>query len=119
MAKILIVDDVRDLADSTAEMLRLLGHETRTAYNGREAIAAVDADRPDMVLLDLHMPLCDGFEAAREIRTRHPSPTPLIIAVSALAGPQIARRLQDCGFDDYVTKPADVVSLVALMEARP
>jgi CheY-like chemotaxis protein len=97
-------------------LFNLLGYETRTAYNGREAVDAVIQERPDVIVLDLHMPVLDGFGAAREIRSRHPAPPPLIVAMSALAGPAMEDELRDCGFDHYVTKPADVLSLVALVE---
>jgi CheY-like chemotaxis protein len=57
MKKVLVVDDVHDIADSTAVMLRLHGHVVRTAYSGREAVAAVCEERPDVVVLDLNMPV--------------------------------------------------------------
>jgi len=118
MKKILVVDDVHDLADSTAALFDLLGYETRTAYNGRDALDAVAKEVPDAIVLDLHMPVLDGFEAARAIRDNHPSPPPLIVAMSALAGPAMEDTLRECGFDHYVTKPADVLSLVELLEQR-
>ncbi len=119
MKKLLVVDDIHDLVDSTAELFCLLGYDTRTAYNGREAVHAANEERPDVVLLDLDMPVLDGFGAAREIRCRYPSRPPLIVAVSALAGPAMAVKLGDCGFDHYVKKPADLVKLISLIEPGP
>lgn len=116
MKTILVVDDVHDLADSTATLFSLMGYTTHTAYDGREAVDSAMAHRPDVVLLDLTMPVMDGFEAARAIRQRYPSPPPLIVAVSALAGPTLEQKLRECGFDHYVTKPADIARLVALVE---
>ena len=116
MKTILVVDDVHDLADSTATLFSLMGYTTRTAYNGREAVDSAMAQRPDVVLLDLNMPVMDGFEAARAIRKRYSSPPPLIVAVSALAGPAFELKLRECGFDHYVTKPADITKLLALVE---
>ena len=66
--RILVVDDNRDSADSLAMMLRLTGHEIRTAYDGLEAVAAAAAFRPDVVLLDIGMPRMNGYEACRRIR---------------------------------------------------
>jgi CheY-like chemotaxis protein len=97
-------------------LFTLLGYEARTAYSGPEAIEAATVQRPDVILLDLHMPLVDGFETAQEIGARYPSSTPLIVAVSAAAGPHIDKKLRSCGFDHYVTKPADVHHLVALIQ---
>ena len=85
MKKLLVVDDVHDVADATAALFNLLGYETRTAYDGREAVLAANEERPDIVFLDLNMPVLDGFGAAREIRNRYPSPSPTLVAVSALA----------------------------------
>lgn len=116
MTKVLVVDDLADLADSTATVLSLLGYETSTAYGGREAIAAADNERPDVVLLDLQMPLVDGFQAARAIRSRYPGHPPRIVALSAVAGPKLVHQLENCGFDGYLIKPAKVGDLLAMMQ---
>ena len=115
MTKILVVDDVHEVADSTAELLGLLGHEVRTAYDGNEAVAAARQERPDVVLLDLDMPVLDGFGAARQIRDLYQSPPPVLVAVSALAYLSSDERLRDAGFDHALTKPADVDALVAIV----
>ena len=66
--RILVVDDNRDAADSLAMMLRLMGHEVRTAHDGLEAVEAAAAFRPDVVLLDIGMPRLNGYDACRRIR---------------------------------------------------
>ena len=114
-----MVDDKRDLANSTATLLALLGYQTRTAYNGREAVDAANEERPDVVLLDLNMPVLDGFEAARQIRRQHPAPPPLIVAVSALTGPKTESEIREAVFDHYVTKPADLAKLLELVDRQP
>ena len=116
MKTILIVDDARDVADSTASLLALMGYETRTAYDGREAIAAATHAKPDVVLLDLNMPLVDGFEAAQALRALYPSDPPLIVALSALTHLSSEATLQACGFDHYLTKPADIERLTEILE---
>ena len=116
MNKILVVDDVHDLADSLAMLLTLHGYPTRTAYNGLEAVRAAAAERPDVVVLDLNMPVMDGFRAAREIRDRYQSPPPIIVAVSALTSNSVQQRLDDCGFDHFLPKPADFEKLMAIIE---
>jgi CheY-like chemotaxis protein len=112
----LVVDDVRDIAESTAELLAMLGYETRTASNGREAVDIANRAHPDVVLLDLHMPVLDGLDAAREIRAANPGQLPMLIALSAVAHLRTAAELKACGFDHCVTKPADVETLVRLIE---
>ena len=116
MNKVIVVDDVHDLADSLAMLLTLTGHPTRTAYNGLEAVAAAAAERPDVVILDLDMPVMDGFDAAREIRVRYPSPTPVLVAVSASSDDGLQDKLDDCGFDHFLIKPADVDRLLAIVD---
>jgi CheY-like chemotaxis protein len=119
MKKVLVVDDMHDIADTTAIMLRLHGHVVRTAYNGREAVTAVCEERPDVVLLDLNMPVLDGFDAARAIRGLHPTHPPLLIAVSALTRSGLSADLQASGFDHHLTKPANIESLLSLVEDAP
>ncbi len=66
--RILIVDDNRDGADSLSTMLRIMGNDTRTAYDGEEAVAAAGEFRPDVILLDIGLPKLNGYEACRRIR---------------------------------------------------
>lgn len=117
MNKILVADDVHDLADSLSMFLNLTGYDTRTAYDGLQAVDAANDDRPDVVILDLNMPIMDGFEAARAIRDRYPSPPPVLVAVSALSVNSVKQRLDDCGFDHFLAKPADVEKLLAIVGA--
>lgn len=116
MKDVLVVDDAREVADATAAVLSLMGHNTRVAYDGRQAIAAASQARPDIVLLDLNMPAVDGFEAARSIRALYPSQPPMIVALSALTHLSSTATLEACGFDHYMTKPADVERLTAIIE---
>jgi CheY-like chemotaxis protein len=116
MKSILVVDDVQDIAESTADLLALLGYRTQTASNGREAVDIANRAHPDVVLLDLHMPVLDGLDAAREIRAGHRGPLPLLIALSAVAQLRTDAELKACGFDHCMTKPADVATLVRLIE---
>ena len=116
MKKLLVVDDVHEVADTTAAYFALLGYDTRTAYDGRQAVQAATEERPDVVLLDLNMPVLNGFEAAQEIRSRYPSPPPTLVAISALAHLSSDATLRACGFDYFVTKPADIDDLVAIVE---
>ena len=116
MNKVIVVDDAHDLADSLATLLTLSGHATRTAYNGLEAVIAAAEDRPDVVILDLNMPVMDGFTAARKIRDRYPAPPPVLVAVSALGANSVQQRLDDCGFDHFLTKPTDIDRLLFIVD---
>ena len=120
MAKVLVVDDERDGAEGMAMFFRCLGHETATANNGLEALEVSARFKPDAVILDIEMPLMDGFQAARAMRDRATGAKPLLVAVTALAGDDVAARAKSCGFDFYLAKPVNLESLRALVEqARP
>jgi CheY-like chemotaxis protein len=116
MNKVLVVDDVHDLAESLTLLMTLTGHPACTAYNGLEAVAAARRERPDIVILDLNMPVMDGFQAARQIRDLYPTPPPVLIAVSALSINSVQQRLDDCGFDHFLGKPTDIDALLALVD---
>jgi len=114
--KILVVDDFRDLAESTATLLSLLGYQTSIAHDGQQAVALAGAERFDVVLLDLQMPVLDGFGAAREIRRVMGTARPVLIAVSAMAPLSSDDHLKACGFDHCVTKPVELERILALIE---
>jgi len=114
--KILVVDDVLDIAETTGKLLSMLGYRTSLAHDGQEAIDKAMAEQPDVVLLDLQMPVLDGFSAAREIRRARPGGPPMLIALSAMAHLCGNDALTACGFDHCITKPADLNRLVALIE---
>ena len=66
--RVLIVDDLRDSADTLAMVLQLAGHEVQTAYDGATALATAESFRPNVVLLDIGMPKLNGYDVARELR---------------------------------------------------
>ncbi len=116
MAKVLVVDDERDGADAVAMFFQSLGHETATAHNGLEALEISTRFKPDVVILDIEMPLMDGFQAARCLRERSNGVQPLLIAVTAIASADVATRAKNSGFDFYMAKPADLGKLRVLVD---
>jgi len=80
--RILVVDDNRDSANSMAMLLEYDGHTTHTAYDGLEAVEAVDTFRPDVVLLDIGLPTLNGYEACRRIREQASDQTIRLIALT-------------------------------------
>lgn len=105
MARILIVDDDPALRDSTAELLRLCGHEADAVANGAEAMEAVDRVAPDAILTDLFMPVMDGIELILTLRRKIPNIR--IIAMSGQIHPKmdILRMARSLGADGVVSKP--------------
>ncbi|WP_202427472.1 response regulator [Duganella margarita] len=114
--RVLVVDDNRDAADLTAQMLDLYGHTTAVAYGGREGIEAAVRFAPDVILLDLGMPEVDGFAVASTLRQMSAMRQPALIAYTAWNDVQTRQRTQAGGFDDHMVKPAkfeDILALVA------
>jgi CheY-like chemotaxis protein len=100
---ILVVDDNRDAAISMSTLLELKGHLTATAFNGLDAVRAAGCLHFDVALLDLGMPVMDGFEAAAALRQLR-SP-PVLIACSAWNDAKTLRRTREVGFSVHLTKP--------------
>lgn len=113
--RVLIVDDNRDGADSLAMMLKVLGNETRTAYDGEDAVAAAAQFRPDVVLLDIGMPKLNGNEACRRIRELPWQRQPIIIAQTGWGQEGDRQRTQDAGFDHHLVKPVEISELLKLL----
>lgn len=110
---ILIVDDEHDLAEMMAQMLTEAGFEARSAGSGREALADVQANPPDLVLLDANMPELDGFEVAAILKSDPTTATIPIIMVSANEGRGARLIGLESGAEDYLAKPVDRAELLA------
>ncbi len=115
MAKVLVVDDVKELAETTAELLEVLGHEARVAHDGRQAFEIAQAFEPHVVFMDLDMPVLDGLQAARLIRAKISSP-PYLVAVTAGARRGMEQESLDAGFDQFLAKPTDVDMLLSIVD---
>lgn len=115
MTRILVVDDQKDITESMCVLFEALGHDTRTAGDGRQAIAATTEFEPAVVFLDLDMPVLDGYEAARAIRGAPLPRQPFLIALTAAHGVAVEVATQAVGFDFYLRKPADTNALLALV----
>ena len=108
--KILVVEDDPDLAALEAELLEEHGHHVEVAYNGREALAAVERAAPDLILLDMKMPVMSGREFVDEYRRAQPSPAPIVV-VTAADDAQV--RAAEVGASGWIAKPFDPDALVA------
>jgi CheY-like chemotaxis protein len=113
--RILIVDDNRDAADSLATMLRMMGHETLTAYDGLEAVQTTAMFHPEIVLLDIGLPKMNGYEAARHIRQQPWGESLALIAQTGWGQEEDKRRALEAGFDHHLTKPVQTAALEKLL----
>ena len=114
LKRILVVDDNRDAADSLGVLLKFLGADVKVAHDGREALAAFEAHRPAVVLLDIGMPGMDGYEVARAIRSRADGGVPLV-ALTGWGQEEDRRRVREAGFNHHLVKPAGLEALRALL----
>jgi DNA-binding response OmpR family regulator len=111
---VLIVDNHEDAADSTAELLRLSGFDTRIARNAHDAMTEVGAVPPDIILLELRLPDGDGCEVAR--RLGHASKPPFVIALTTCGQKADRDRSEAAGIDLHLLKPADPYELVKVLK---
>jgi signal transduction histidine kinase len=118
--RVLIADDNHDAAVSLGILLQAMGHETRIAYDGQEAVEAAEVYRPDFVLLDLGMPNLDGYQAARRIASRPWAGSTLLVAVTGWGQEADRQRSREAGFHRHLVKPVAPESLRQLLgEERP
>jgi CheY-like chemotaxis protein len=116
MPKILIVEDNEDNRDSLSRRLQRRGFEVVAAEDGKAGLAAAQAEKPDLILMDMNMPELDGWEATRRLKAveavRH---VPVVaLTAHALAGDR--ERALEVGCADYHTKPIDFPKLLAQIE---
>ena len=114
-ARVLVVDDNEDAADSLATLLDVLGYDVRVAYDGPDAIVAADEFQPAAALLDIGLPKLSGYDIARHMRSTRGDAV-LLVAITGWGQEDDRRKARDAGFDHHFTKPADFDLLMALLE---
>jgi two-component system response regulator VicR len=113
--KILVVDDEKPIADILRFNLKKEGFDVYCAYDGNEAISMVDEIQPDIMLLDIMLPLKDGMEVCREVRKKYDMPIIMLTAKDSEIDKVLGLEL---GADDYVTKPFSTRELIARVKAN-
>ncbi len=114
--RILVVDDNVDAARSLAECLRLSGHEVLVASDGEQAVSEAARMRPEVVILDIGMPVMDGYEVVRRLRQLPGARSAVIVALTGFAQERDAELALEAGFDRHFPKPLDFCRLTALLE---
>jgi CheY-like chemotaxis protein len=116
--RLLVADDLREIADSLARIFELMGHTVEVAYDGEDAVRRVAAFRPEVALLDLGMPKLNGYDACRQIRATAWGRGMTLIAQTGWGQDEDRRRTREVGFDHHVLKPIDPGALLALFPRR-
>lgn len=111
-----MTEDDSDIRAVLSAVLRSAGYSVGEAVNGSEAVEQSRQYAPDLILMDLMMPLMDGWEANRRLKEGPETSSVPIVAVSALMESQISEELRDAGFCAFVEKPADAAHLLAVVE---
>lgn len=114
--RVLVVDDNRDSADTLAMMLRILGHDAHTAYDGQEAVDRTAELAPDAALLDIGMPRLNGYDAAAQIRQLPGGDQMLLVALTGWGQDEDRDRALASGFDSHLVKPIDHQELNKLLQ---
>jgi signal transduction histidine kinase len=112
--RILVVDDNADGVESLAALFTLLGHETRTAQDGQEALEMSKKFDPDVIFLDIGLPRKDGYEVARELRA-NAATRPVLVAVTGWGSEDDRRRTAAAGFDHHLTKPVEIETVTRIL----
>jgi signal transduction histidine kinase len=113
--RILVVDDNVDGADTVALVLRLSGHEVRVAYDPAAALVSCQEHPPDVAVLDIGLPVMDGYELARQMRQLPSMRTAHFIALTGYGRDHDARQSSDAGFAEHLVKPVSPDLLIALV----
>ena len=115
--RVLVVDDNRDVADSTAMLARMAGYDVHLAYDAAVAIDSARRLQPDVVLLDIGLPGIDGYEVAQRIGTAASAVKPWIVAISGYGQDEHRMRSKAAGIDHHIVKPIDPGVLLELLAA--
>ena len=116
--RILAVDDNIQMAQGLASVLSMWGHTVRTAYDGAAALALANSFAPEVVLLDLSLPLVDGLEVARRLRETPERSPALLVSMSGFGQEETRRHSSQAGFDHHLVKPFDISALRVLLDDR-
>ena len=112
---ILVVDDEPINVKIMAAVLEANDYQVRSAFSGEECLRRVAIEPPDVILLDIMMPVMDGYEASRQIRRSGRWPQLPIVALTANAFAEDRRACLEAGMDDHLVKPLDAASLRAAL----
>ncbi|MCC6557830.1 MAG: response regulator [Polyangiaceae bacterium] len=108
--KVLVIEDDQDLVSLVEMLLRGDGYRVEVASNGREALARLEGDSPDLILLDMKMPVMSGPEFARELEVRHGQKAPIVVLTAAA---DAHRSAAEVGADAWLGKPFDPDTLLS------
>lgn len=117
MARILLVEDNEMNRDMLSRRLERKGHQVLLATDGQQALDTAVAEKPDLILMDMSLPVLDGWEATRRLKGAEQTKQIPILALTAHAMPEDERKSREAGCDDYDTKPIEMTRLIEKIDA--
>jgi PAS domain S-box-containing protein len=114
--RVLVVDDNRDAAELLSVILARAGHRVEIAGDASQALSAADVFRPQVAIVDIGLPVMDGYTLGRELRARLGSETPILIALTGYGQDQDRRRSEEAGFASHLVKPVDARTLIDVVD---
>ena len=123
MAKILLVEDNEMNRDMLSRRLQRKGHSVSIAIDGAEGLSKARSDAPDLILMDMSLPVIDGWEATRQLKADEATRRIPVIALTAHAMASDEQKAREAGCDDFDTKPIELPRLLdkidALLQPKP
>jgi CheY-like chemotaxis protein len=107
-ARVLYVEDEKDVREPISQMLKILGYNVECATNGQEGVEQAEHWQPDIILMDIRMPIMDGIEATRAIRNNPTTEKIPVFILSAYTDAKTRASCRDAGADGFFSKPVDI-----------
>ena len=117
MAKLLLVEDNEMNRDMLSRRLLRNGFEVVMAVDGQQAVDMASSENPAIILMDMSLPVIDGWEATRQVKANPATQKIPVIALTAHAMAEDGKKARDAGCDDFDTKPVDIQRLVGKINA--
>jgi DNA-binding response OmpR family regulator len=111
--EVLVVDDDLDMAEAMLLVLDAAGYAARSAHNGKQALEEVAAQMPSLILLDMLMPVMNGWQFARELHARYGHAVPIVVVSAA---EHVRARSEEIDADDVLSKPFDMNELLKIVQ---
>jgi CheY-like chemotaxis protein len=117
MARILLVEDNEMNRDMLSRRLERKGHQVTIAVDGQQALELATAEKPDLILMDMSLPVLSGWEATQKLKASDRTRTIPVIALTAHAMAEDEKHARESGCDDYDTKPVELTRLLGKIDA--